>query len=105
MNDDYVNETLFDPGPESPRTLDLSDLSPDQRRTIRRNEMLAAGIHPTTKLPLRQLGGETCRTCALLRRRKLGGTYWKCSAVYMTGGPATDVRVSWPACTKWEPTT
>lgn len=29
-------------------------------------------------------------------------TYWKCDRVPLTHGAATDIRVSWPACTRFE---
>lgn len=75
------------------------------RLTRRRAELLDAGIHPTTRVALRQpVGAQTCGTCAHHFVRHLGGTYHKCDAVAPTGGPATDVRVSWPACTRFEAT-
>jgi len=77
--------------------------SADQRRTIRRRQLLERGIHPTTRLPL--LHPEWNRTCGDCDHHVVNGghakTYHKCDAVYMTGGPATDVRVSWPACQKF----
>lgn len=94
---------LFDPGPPEEPGLERAALSADARRTLRRNELLAAGTHPTTKRPLRTPAGETCGSCALLRRHRVSRTYWKCGAVPLTFGPGTDVRLSWPACDRWQP--
>jgi hypothetical protein len=47
--------------------------------------------------------GKQCRTCAHLHAP--GGTaaiYYKCGLVQATGGPATDMRVRWPACERYE---
>jgi hypothetical protein len=97
---------LFDPGPAAPAPMPLSD---GVKRTMRQQAELARGVHPATKLPLRAEGG-SCGTCAHLRRFDHGATvdrssrgYFKCSLRPMTGGPGTDIRVSWPACTRWEP--
>lgn len=96
--------TLFDPGP--PEVIDETEgLSADQRRTLRRRKAIAAGYHPTTgrKLLLAPEGVEqlTCGDCA--HHALSGGharTYHKCLKYPggPTGGPASDVRVSWPAC-------
>lgn len=102
MADDDLEPRLFDPGPElEPGPLELAALSTDRRRTIRRRQLLAAGTHPTTKRALRTPAGETCGSCANLVEHRLGRTYWKCGAIPLTGGPATDVRLSWPACNLW----
>lgn len=96
-----IDRTLFDPGPVLPEP---PKLSADQRRTLRRQQQLDQGLHPTTRLPLRRPVGEhTCGDCT--HRKENPGharTYWKCDQVVMTAGPATDVRLSWPACIKWE---
>jgi hypothetical protein len=91
--------TLFDPGAP---ILPPRPTSAEERRTARRRALLAAGIHPTTKVKLRTPAGETCSTCQHLAARRLGRTYYKCDTVEITGGPATDVRLSWPACERWE---
>ena len=72
----------------------------DRARTVKRRAMLACGIHPATGLPL--LGRETCGTCVHHFVRQFAGAYHKCRLVRSTGGPATDIRVSWPACEKWQ---
>ena len=74
-------------------------LSADARRTWRRKNLLESGIHPATKLPLAN-NGETCGTCIHSRKH---WRYWKCDLVEMTFGPGTDIRVSWPACVRFEP--
>lgn len=93
-----MGETLFElPPVES----DPSDQSSYTRRlTIRRQKMLAEGIHPTTRYPLKG-GPTTCGNCAHHYERQLGHVYHKCDQVHETAGPATDVRVSWPACVLW----
>ncbi len=101
--------TLFDPGAPAQPTVTPSV---DQRRTQRRREMLAAGYHPTTKRKLLAVpdGVEpvTCGDCA--HHATNGGhsrTYHKCLK-YPGGptfGPASDVRVSWPACDLFTTTT
>ncbi len=94
--------TLFDPGAPAQPTVTPSV---DQRRTQRRREMLAAGYHPTTgrKLLIAPEGVDqlTCGDCA---HHVLNGgharTYHKCARTPggLTGGPGSDVRVTWPAC-------
>lgn len=48
--------------------------------------------------------GETCKTCRHLtvNRNPTVKTYYKCRLGAITGGPATDVRLRWPACGRWE---
>lgn len=75
-------------------------LSATRRRTIRNRELIARGIHPVTRVPLAR-NGETCGTCALSGWVRMGNKYLKCS-LNKTGGPATDLRVFWPACEKWK---
>jgi hypothetical protein len=73
-------------------------LSADAKRTWRRKNMLERGIHPATRLPLAN-NGETCGTCVHSRKN---WRFWKCELVELTFGPGTDIRVSWPACQRWE---
>lgn len=75
-------------------------LSAQRRRTIRNRAFIKNGIHPVTRLPLAR-NGETCGTCALSGWVRMGGRYFKCS-LNKTSGPATDLRVFWPACEKWK---
>lgn len=43
--------------------------------------------------------GKTCRKCQLLRKTgHHDKTYYKCSAVKASHGPATDCRLKTPAC-------
>lgn len=90
---------LFDPGP----AVVVPAAGEDARRTQRRDALLAVGVHPTTGARLAG-NGETCGSCAHLGANEHNcRTYWKCTKVYVTSGPATDVRLSWPACTLWAP--
>lgn len=48
-------------------------------------------------------GGKTCGDCAhLFMQGGVAGRYYKCGLRLNTGGPATDHRVRWPACAKFE---
>jgi len=48
--------------------------------------------------------GVTCRTCShLYLVGGVAGRYWKCDLRRVTGGPATDHRVRWPSCARYEP--
>ena len=80
----------------------LPSMSADRKRTLKNERLIAGGIHPTRQ-PLRA-GNETCGTCAHLREKRLGKTYFKCAKAPNTGGPATDIRKRWPACVLWEKT-
>lgn len=92
--------TLFDPGPT---TRPVEPAGEDARRTSRRNALLAIGIHPTTGARLAR-NGETCGSCRWVgANRHNCRTYHKCTKVFVTRGPATDVRLGWPACTLWAP--
>lgn len=47
--------------------------------------------------------GQTCKTCAhAFRQGGTAGRYWKCGLVPTTRGPATDIRIRSPACSKWQ---
>lgn len=45
--------------------------------------------------------GETCRTCKHAYCVSYAKTYWKCGLVKATGGPGTDIRLKWAACSRW----
>ncbi len=77
----------------------------DARRTARRKALLESGVHPRTMLPLLQPAdpAKTCGSCAYHFSRSRQTTFHKCGYTPWTRGPATDVRVSWPACTAWTP--
>lgn len=60
------------------------------------------GLHPMgARLLSNVSGAERCGNCTHHKKREMGGTYHKCD-LYETHGPATDIRVSWPACEKYE---
>jgi hypothetical protein len=64
---------------------------------------LAQGLHPLGHARLAG-NGQTCGTCSHRRLNDLrAGRYWKCNQVPMTGGPASDVRLKYPACMLWAP--
>jgi hypothetical protein len=46
--------------------------------------------------------GARCATCRHLVRHRYSRTYWKCALRRNTGGAATDHRVRWSACEKYE---
>lgn len=104
---------LFDMEPVAVPTPGGTQLSADQRRTLRRRNHLAAGIHPATRRALHpdaprvtKTGepgdGPRCGGCAhLLRVHHGNGYYFKCEVVGITSGAGTDVRRWWPACTAW----
>jgi hypothetical protein len=109
-----VDDGLF---PEPPRTATpttgADDLSADQRRTARRRDLLAQGIHPLAGTALHpdaprvtergQPGdGPRCGGCAHLDKH---GDWHKCDLIPRTNGAGTDARRWWPACTRWEPKT
>ena len=93
------------------RLFDLTDLpepdpvekiSAERRRTMRQHAALERGEHPLMGGLLRQRPGETCGTCDHhVIQGGTSGRYHKC-ALRNTGGPATDIRVSWPGCYRWE---
>jgi hypothetical protein len=66
--------------------------------------MLAAGTHPATRLPLLEpQEGRTCGNCS----HHFVRTFWprrfhKCDATEAGRSAASDLRVSWPACTLWQ---
>lgn len=100
---------LFDPGPPAGGDLPAfaePTLSAERRRTLRRRRWLEAGKHPAFRgsdIGLRKPVGErTCRDCVACVANRRAKTYWKCEKAGITGGPATDIRVSWPACVFFE---
>lgn len=61
----------------------------------------AAGLHPTSGLPLIESG--TCGECAYLLRTGRNGSFLKCRLVAeQTHGQGTDVKMKWPACNHYE---
>jgi hypothetical protein len=95
-----MSDRLFDPGPAEPAA---EPMSYGRRLTVWRNETLANGYHPITGVPLLADSDETCGSCAHVGRQGgVAGRFYKCK-LNNTGGPKTDLRLSWPACQKWEP--
>jgi len=43
-----------------------------------------------------------CKNCMHLFARARNRTYYKCDLTAATFGPATDWRVNWEACGRWE---
>lgn len=60
------------------------------------------GVHPHNGMPLLQPAGETCGSCKHHRVKRFSKAYHKCAFTKDSAGPATDIRVRWPACSKWE---
>lgn len=46
--------------------------------------------------------GAICKLCRHLIAKKFDKTYYKCALRANTNGPATDHRVRWPACGRYE---
>lgn len=81
-------------------------MSADRRRTIRNREALAAGIHPATRSPLRTEGG-FCAGCLHHFVVDRGHRRWHKCELHRLGpsaSAASDIRLSWPACTRFEAT-
>ncbi len=82
----------------------LPDPRPIGRETLRDRHArrLVAGRHPLTNLPLCRIEGATCGTCQHRFRRGGGARrYNKCALMRNTGGPGTDLRLTWPGCMRW----
>lgn len=76
-------------------------LSRGAKLTLARKLMLERGMHPATGRKLADKG-ETCKSCRHLCAFGGARSYYKCDLTTMTHGPATDIRVRWPACVLWE---
>lgn len=48
--------------------------------------------------------GERCQTCRHAVQQSQANTWWKCLRMrgVWTGGPATDICITAPACSGWE---
>lgn len=86
--------------------------SVDAARTRRNNEMIEAGTHPATRRPLLVVpdgvGRPTCGDCAqhrAIRSHRPTGYWHKCtiSRLGLSHSAASDIRISWPACERFEP--
>ena len=78
-------------------------ISADRARTIQAAARIARGFHPFG-LRLREPAGEKCGSCRHLQRSYTSPGRWfnKCALRGVTRGPATDLRLKWPACERWE---
>lgn len=108
------------------RPADAPPLSRDARRTIRQADAISRGYHPLgvalrTNIPLhpdaphivdRKAPGLRCGTCThrVVPLREVSGAYPKCNYSSSgraweraSGGPGTDCRAWWPACSSYEP--
>ena len=76
---------------------------PVARQTLagRQHAAIGAGIPPLIHTAIDH--AHTCGGCGNLITQIRGGTYFKCALVPDTHGQRTDIRKSWPACTKWIP--
>ena len=84
-------------------TEELKGLSYTRRVTLRKKAALAAGLHPATGMPLRTGLADSCGTCKHCVSSSNGNRHWyKCDLVPITASLATDIRLKWPACVKWE---
>jgi hypothetical protein len=92
------NDEMF---PEVPRT-EVVHISAGRRRTARNNALIARGVHPITGTPLlTHPSNPTCGDCNHhTLQGGVAGRFHKCT-LNSTGGPGTDLRVSWPACTRF----
>lgn len=76
--------------------------TPTKQRATQ-NRHVARGKHPMG-LELAN-NGETCGSCRyLLDKQYREKRYKKCELVANTSGPATDIRLKWGACERWEST-
>lgn len=46
--------------------------------------------------------GETCGSCEHAYGIRHSKVYYKCALVKATRGAGTDIRLKWPACSRWE---
>jgi hypothetical protein len=63
---------------------------------------VSAGLHPTGFRLASESLGKTCGDCDHVLVRKLGKRYYKCGEAKITSGPASDIRLKWPACVRFE---
>jgi hypothetical protein len=91
----------FDSPNDHHRPDPYAGMSPDQRRTARRRDQLAVGIHPMTSGPIHADTAATCGNCSFMRLLVRAKTYPKCvnPDVPVIG---TDMRKSWPGCEHWK---
>ena len=93
-------EAIADPPPR-PRADWPEWYTPGARRG-RQNRMVARGLHPMGA----GLGpdGETCGSCKHSNPEQWrDGRYIKCAVMRRSRSEATDIRLKWRACARWEP--
>lgn len=76
--------------------------SPDRARTERRKIMLERGQHPTGNGAIDL--NHNCRECAHCIVKGYDRKYYKCdvSPLGESRSAASDIRLSWPACLKFQ---
>lgn len=83
----------------------VSGESADVRRSNENLRLLIRGTHPATHRRLVYIPGLQCGMCAHhVISPGHAKNYHKCvrHRLGITGGPASDIRVSWPACELFE---
>lgn len=91
-----MSDNLFDlPPVEPPPTL-----STGEKLTMKNRTLIANGYNPASRLELAGID-ETCGTCAHHVVRRRNQIWHKCD-LRLTAGAGSDLRISWPACIKWE---
>jgi hypothetical protein len=61
-----------------------------------------ARVNPCVRLYGHGPADAKCKTCAFLFYHTTARRFWKCHLRIFTRGPASDHRVNWPACGKYE---
>lgn len=92
------------PDPGRPVPLKVPGESEDARRTRANRELLERGVHPATRVALAD-NGRTCGGCIHAVQVQPGArSFWKCDQhrLGLSRSGASDIRVSWPACTRFE---
>ena len=82
----------------------IPSLAPTGRRVTASGKVRYDRPHGWAAPPGSGPANETCGSCG--NARKVNGgqkDYWKCALVRPTSCPATDIRLKWPACAKWQP--
>jgi len=78
--------------------------APEKSRANNPNPMVRVWGFHDDQLAGGERGDTTCESCRHCLRKELGGYKgYRCSFRRDTKSPATDHRLSWPACTKYEP--
>lgn len=101
---DVAELSLFEVDSLAVPTVEKEKLSATRRLTIRNENLLARGIHPASGFPLLVTDAKPakCRTCLFKRYVNAGAnSYNKCEKhrLGMSRSNASDIRVSWCACT------